>query len=55
MSERRRLTQAGLLVAMFLSIVLWPTGGVAGEGSSFDAREVMRKGTFELGGVVGYV
>lgn len=54
MSERRRLTQAGLLVAMFLSIVLWPTGGVAGEGSSFDAREVMRKGTFELGGAVGY-
>ena len=53
-SEQPRLTQAGLLVAMFLGIALWTTGGMAGERSSFDAREVMRKGTFELGGAVGY-
>ena len=54
MSEQHRLTQAGLLVAMFLGIVLWTSPGVAGERSSIDAREVMRKGVFELGGTVGY-
>lgn len=53
-SEQHRLTRVGLLVATFLGIVLWTTGGMAGEDSPFDARKVMRKGTFELGGAVGY-
>lgn len=53
-SERYRLAQAVLLVSIFLGIVLWTSAGVARDPSSFDAREVLRKGTFELGGAVGY-
>lgn len=53
-SERYRLRQAVLLVSIFLGLVLWTSAGVAEAPSSFDAREVMRKGTFELGGTVGY-
>lgn len=54
MSEARRLTQAVLLITTCLSIVLWTSTGAAEDRSSFDAREVMRKGTFEFGGAVGY-
>ncbi len=53
-SERYRLRQAVLLVSIFLGLVLWTSAGVAEDPSSFDAREVMRKGAFELGGTVGY-
>lgn len=54
MSGPHSLAQGGLLVAIFVGIALWTTAGVAEERSSFEARDVMKKGALELGGAVGY-
>lgn len=35
-------------------VMLWVDGGVAVAESSFAARDVMKRGTLELGGAVGY-
>ena len=48
------LARDGIVVAFFFGIVLWTTAGVATEGSSFEARDVMTRGTVEVGAAVGF-
>lgn len=45
---------AALLAALVMGLTIWSDGGVAVAESSFAARDVMTKGTVELGGTVGY-
>ena len=48
------LARDGIVVAFFFGIVLWTTAGVAAERSSFEARDVMTRGTVEVGAAVGF-
>ena len=48
------IAQDGIVVAFFFGIVLWTTAGVAAEGSSFEARDVMTRGTVEVGLAAGF-
>ncbi len=54
MKEPHGLAQGSFFVATFFGIVLWTTVGVAAEGSSFAASDVVTRGAIELGGTVGY-
>lgn len=52
---QRRHHIGALFSASVLTIVmLWASGSVASAQSSFEARDVMPRGTMELGGAVGY-
>ena len=52
-NERR---QIGIVfwLSILVIVVLWVEGGGAVAQSSFDARDVLTKGTVELGGALGY-
>lgn len=50
----RRQGRASLIASVIMSIMLWTSGGVAVAGSSFDARDVMTRGTLETGAALGF-
>ena len=51
---RQRRSRASLLASVVMGAMLWIDGGVATAESSFAARDVVTRGTIELGGAVGY-
>jgi hypothetical protein len=52
-NERRHIG-IGFWLSTLVIVVLWVEGGGAVAQSSFEARNVMTKGTVELGGALGY-
>jgi len=52
--NERRHVGVVLLLSTLVTVVLWVECGRAVAQSSFEARDVMTKGTVELGGAVGY-
>lgn len=52
--NERRHAGIVLWLSTLVTVVLWVEGGGAVAQSSFDARDVLTKGTVELGGALGY-
>lgn len=50
----RRQGYASLIAFAVMIMMLWIDGTVAAAESSFEARDVVRRGTIEAGGVVGF-
>ena len=53
-NEQPRHLGAVLSRLTLVIVILWVEGGVAVAQSSFEARNVLTKGTVELGGTLGY-
>ena len=50
----RRRAGVTLVASVVMSVMLWTDGGVAVAGTSFDAREVVTRGTIEAGVATGF-
>ena len=53
-TERPRQIGTFLSLSALVLVTLWIEGGIAVAQSSFEARNVLTKGTVELGGALGY-
>lgn len=53
-TERPRRIGYFLSLSALVLVMLWVEGGIAAAQSSFEARNVLTKGTVELGGALGY-
>lgn len=54
LGQHRRHIAAFITASVLTIVMLWINGGVAVAESSFAARDVVKRGTMELGGAVGY-